>query len=237
MTQKAAVDICPVAKAGVPSARLRQPLRGWTARKPCGGNTGKSAEFHGIIKKGEGFSGGPQAQTVWIHHGKNKLSLCRLQIGKAVSRLESQAQVTFVVAWCEARNVRAYVKLDYPGSPRDELRSGHLRTVDSRRRETRCAASSYINTTHHGFDRRFDDQLHDRHWQALARKWDCALWVSSFRAETRRSIRRRVPRVGSSRRVRSNFQSAYYLRKSLVTEIDKGDLGLWGTFRRRIWST
>src|SRR2546422_1908851 len=82
---------------------------------------------------------------------------------------------------------------------------------------------------------------HDLHWQALAKKWDCALWGSSYHVQNEKidtspgaSELWFDPRRGSEKvflKALSDFAA-----KSGNREIDKVPLALWGHSGGGIWS-
>ena len=79
---------------------------------------------------------------------------------------------------------------------------------------------------------------YDLHWQALAKKWDCALWGSSYHVQNEKidtspgaSELWFDPRRGSEKTFLKAL--ADFAAKSGHPEIDKDSVGAVGTFRRR----
>src|SRR5881394_1957978 len=148
-----------------------------------------------------------------------------------------------ILELADARAAGTYVKLDYPASVAlNELQVAvtytlwipegvkTLRGIIVHQHGAGTTASIEGSTA-----------AHDLHWQALARKWDCALWGSSYHVQNEKidtspgaSELWFDPRRGSEK----TFLNALtdFGRKSGHPEIDKVPWALWGHSGGGIWS-
>ena len=148
-----------------------------------------------------------------------------------------------ILGLADARAAGTYVKLDYPASAAsnelqiavtyelwipDGVRT--LRGIIVHQHGAGTTASIEGSTA-----------AHDLHWQALAKKWDCALWGSSYHVQNEKidtspgaSELWFDPRRGSEK----TFLKALtgFAAKSGHPEIDKVPWALWGHSGGGIWS-
>ena len=160
----------------------------------------------------------------------------------------SKLVTTFVLAlsilgFADARAAGTYFKLDYPASSAsnelqiavtyelwipDGVRT--LRGIIVHQHGAGTTASIEGSTA-----------AHDLHWQALARKWDCALWASSYHVQNEKidtspgaSELWFDPRRGSEQTFLKALKD--FAKKSGHREIDKVPWALWGHSGGGIWS-
>jgi pimeloyl-ACP methyl ester carboxylesterase len=148
-----------------------------------------------------------------------------------------------ILGWADARAAGTYVKLDYPASTSpNELQVAvtytlwipggvkTLRGIIVHQHGAGTTASIEGSTA-----------AHDLHWQALAKKWDCALWASSYHVQNEKidtspgaSELWFDPRRGSE----ETFLRALadFAEKLGHPEIDKIPWALWGHSGGGIWS-
>ena len=148
-----------------------------------------------------------------------------------------------ILGLADARAAGTYVKLDYPASAAsnelqiavtyelwipDGVRT--LRGIIVHQHGAGTTASIEGSTA-----------AHDLHWQALAKKWDCALWGSSYHVQNEKidtspgaSELWFDPRRGSEKVFLQAL--ADFAAKSGHREIDKVPWALWGHSGGGIWS-
>lgn len=162
---------------------------------------------------------------------------------KTAKVLKTLILVFSLLGVAEARATGTYVKLDYPASTAsNELQIAvtyelwipegvkTVRGIIVHQHGAGTTASIEGSTA-----------AHDLHWQALARKWDCALWGSSYHVQNEKidtspgaSELWFDPRRGSEK----TFLKALgdFAAKSGHPEVDKVPWALWGHSGGGIWS-
>src|SRR5438132_4750986 len=148
-----------------------------------------------------------------------------------------------ILGLADARAAGTYVKLDYPpSSASNELQIAvtyelwipdgvkTLRGIIVHQHGAGTTASIEGSTA-----------AHDLHWQALAKKWDCALWASSYHVQNEKidispgaSALWFDPRRGSEKTFLKALEE--FAAKSGHPEIDKVPWALWGHSGGGIWS-
>jgi len=148
-----------------------------------------------------------------------------------------------IFGFADARAAGTYVKLDYPASTAtNELQVAVTYTIWIPE-NVKTLRGIIVHQHGAGTTASIEGSTaaYDLHWQALARKWDCALWASSYHVQNEKidispgaSELWFDPRRGSEKTFLKALSD--FAHKSGHPEIEKIPWALWGHSGGGIWS-